>query len=349
MSNPYYMHKTVFSPTDKYTNHRIPGMLVTSKGTLLLYCEARQNSSDWAMMDILLIRSTDNGKTFSNPTALASGNEKYNTVNNPVMMQDKNGRIHFLYLEDYSVNGGRAMRRYSDDDGETWSEPIDVTHFTKPEIRNALAFGPGHGIITYDGTLLVPVWIVLKEFNAPINSHSPSIISTFFSKDNGETWSFGEFLSSTNEIQSPNETVATLTSDKKVYLNVRNQNSYRVKAYSKNGYSDWTDYAPDYNLVDPQCFGSVAFYNDGEHPYTLFFANCDNALSRVNVSVKASVDDGKSYPLSLVLDKDRGGYVEIAVDNNAKLVYVAYEEDWGRNDYLAVFNYDYFISNAVKK
>ena len=113
------------------------------------------------------------------------------------------------------------MRRYSDDDGLTWSDPIDITAFTLPDDHNAFAFGPGHGIMTADGTLIVPIWMVPKSYEAPIKSHSPSVISTFYSKDNGETWALGDFLRSNADVISPNETVAALTSDGNVYLNIR--------------------------------------------------------------------------------------------------------------------------------
>ena len=330
---------------DIYTNLRIPGMLVTYRGTLLVYCEARQSDSDLALMDILLQRSEDHGKTFSTPYMLAKGYEKHNTVNNPVMVQDKNGRIHFLYCEDYTVNGGRALRRYSDDDGLTWSEPVDVTDFTMPHYHNAFAFGPGHGIMTKDGTLIVPIWMVPKCHNAPINAHAPSVISTFFSKDNGETWAIGDILDSTSDIINPNETAAALTSDGGVYLNIRFNGKCRAKAYSQNGYSDWTQYVPDCQLPDPRCFGSLAVYNDEKHPHTIIFANCATESSRTCVTVRASYDDGCTYPISRLLDGERGGYVEVAVDNSAQIIYVLYEDNYGISDYLATFNYEWLIGN----
>ena len=48
------------------------------------------------MMDIIMQRCEDQGQTFSAPQVLAAGNEKHDTVNNPVMMLDRNGRIHLL-------------------------------------------------------------------------------------------------------------------------------------------------------------------------------------------------------------------------------------------------------------
>src|SRR6478752_5604711 len=50
---------------DGYALYRIPGIVVTAKGTALAYCEARLNSgSDWGTIDIMLRRSTEGGKTW---------------------------------------------------------------------------------------------------------------------------------------------------------------------------------------------------------------------------------------------------------------------------------------------
>lgn len=336
---PFVRRLDLWQPDDTYSNHRIPGMLVTRRGTLLVYCEARREASDWALMDVLLQRSTDHGTTFSPKTVLASGTQQHPTVNNPVMMQDQNGRIHFLYCEDYTINGGRVLRRFSDDDGITWSEPIDITRFAMPEFHNAFALGPGHGITLPDGTLLVPIWMVPKHFEELPTRHSPSVISTFYSRDLGETWAVGEILNITTQVICPNETVAAVTSKGEVYLNIRHQAAHRAKAYSKTGYSQWTQYGPDHKLWDPQCFGSVAAYNDGVNPYSIVFANCNTKAKRNNVTVRLSTDDGASYPYSRLIDADRGGYVEVAADSKNGLIFVLYEDQYGITDHLVVCNY----------
>ena len=54
------------------TRHRIPGMVITTKGTVLAYCEARvNNSSDWGEIEVHLRRSTDGGKTWDAPRRIA--------------------------------------------------------------------------------------------------------------------------------------------------------------------------------------------------------------------------------------------------------------------------------------
>lgn len=101
-----------------YALYRIPGLLVTRRGSLLAWCEARKRpSSDWGTIDIQMRRSTDGGKTFDaprtianvegpkqkNPAAIAQklGTNDEVTYNNPVMIADKNGAVHFLFCLEY--------------------------------------------------------------------------------------------------------------------------------------------------------------------------------------------------------------------------------------------------------
>jgi hypothetical protein len=41
----------------EYFTYRIPGMVVTARGSILVYCEARTGSGDWTKQDVLLRRS----------------------------------------------------------------------------------------------------------------------------------------------------------------------------------------------------------------------------------------------------------------------------------------------------
>src|SRR5207237_8370987 len=50
---------------DGFALYRIPGVVVTTKGTVLAYCEARRDArSDWGEIEVHLRRSTDGGRTW---------------------------------------------------------------------------------------------------------------------------------------------------------------------------------------------------------------------------------------------------------------------------------------------
>ena len=314
-----------------YFRYRIPGMLVTDNGVLLTVCEARKEQSDWSMMDILLRRSTDGGKTFEDPIPLARGTETHPTVNNPVLMQDRRGRIHLLYCEDYAVMGGRVLHRISEDDGLTWSDCRDITASTVPTMRNAYAHGPGHGIRTRSGELVVPFWRVPKRYDSPVRSHGPSEIGTLWSADDGETWHTGAVLRSSDGLMSPNETEIAELEDGRIYLNTRLGAglTYRGRAWSPDGHSAWERFEPDYALHDPQCFGAAAAGRMPDGTAWLFFANCESKAGRKNVTVKGSRDGGETWQLRRVIDAARGGYVELAFDRTRSSLYVLYEEAAG--------------------
>ena len=210
---------------ETYARHRIPGMLVTHKGTLIIYNEARYDKGDWALMDVFCQRSEDGGKSFGERIYLANGTETHKTVNNPVMMQDRNGRIHFLYCEDYGVQGGRLYRRYSDDDGLSWSEKIDITEFSMPAFRNCIAFGPGHGICLQDGTIMVPQWLVPKFYESVVRAHGPAMVGSFYSRDNGETWAE---LGIATDISSSDLFTAVYRDANDLVLELRDGTSYRI-------------------------------------------------------------------------------------------------------------------------
>jgi len=153
--------------------YRIPGVAVTTRGTVLAWCEARRKSkSDWGEIEVHLRRSTDQGRTWSEPLQIAhrgsrvagtSGDaaaDAEQTVNNPVAIIDRETQaIEFLYC----INYARCFSIRSIDDGLTWSDPREITAafdgFRSGCDWKVLATGPGHGIQLRSGRLVVPVWL----------------------------------------------------------------------------------------------------------------------------------------------------------------------------------------------
>jgi sialidase-1 len=318
-----------------YETFRVPGMVVTHAGTVLVYCEARRNSrSDWADIEVLLCRSANGGATWSPPQRIADSGK--DTVNNPVAFIDRDSqRIHFLYCLNYH----RCFYMYSDDDGRTFSKPREITKAFEPFRQqydwNVLATGPGHGIQLQNGRLLVPVWL-----STATRHHRPSAVSVIYSDDHGGSWQAGEIVcADPDPLKNPSETVAVQLSDGRVLLNIRNENREyrRALSFSRDGATDWSPVQVDGNLYEPICMAGITHLPRpfAENDKTFVFTNPDsqknpklhgkhNFRFRENVTVRMSYDDCESWPVSRVLEAGVSGYSDLAVGKDGT-VYCVYE------------------------
>ena len=136
------------------------------------------------------------------------------TFNNPVAIVDRAGPVHFLYCVDY----GRCFYLRSDDDGVTFSKPVEITRtfeqFRKDYDCRVFATGPGHGIQLKSGRLVVPVWLSAGTGN---NGHHPSVVAVIYSDDAGKTWQRGDIVANeTDPLRDPNETAIVQLADGRV-------------------------------------------------------------------------------------------------------------------------------------
>ena len=307
--------------TNGYVAFRIPGIVVTRRGVVLAYCAARKNGSgDWDHIDIAMRRSLDKGASWQPPKILVG--EGKTTIDNPTAIVDRQtGAVHFLYQMNYA----RCYYMRSDDDGETFTAPVDITptfeQFRKDYDWTVLAPGPGHGIQLDNGRLLVPVWLSTGG-----HSHHPSCMSTVYSDDHGRTWRRGEIVArNTPETPNPNETVAVQLADGRVMLNIRNESPRfrRLVAFSPDGATGWTKPVYDEALFEPICFASIvrAIPRPGRQGSCILFSNPDSRSvpvasgwkSRESLSIKASEDEGRTWPVSRVLEPGGSGYSDLAV------------------------------------
>ncbi|MGB7158758.1 MAG: sialidase family protein [Tepidisphaeraceae bacterium] len=310
---------------DGYKIFRIPGIIVTPKGTLIAYCEARRSGSDWGEIDILLRRSTDGGRTWSPPARVAEmpadavrnayapkkvPSDRAITLDNPVAIADRSGAVHLLYCVEYA----RCFYRRSDDDGVTFGPPVEITNAFEP-LRAAhdwkvIATGPGHGIQLKSGRLLVPVWISLGT----LNGHGESRVATIYSDDEGKTWKAGEVLPVQDKFESPNETAAAELSDGRVMLNVRHIGKpplFRGITTSPTGIGEWSAVRFDEALPEPICMASLLSLGGRR----LLFSNPHNATNRdrKNLTIKLSEDDGATWPIARTLEPGPSAYSDLAI------------------------------------
>ena len=285
-------------------------MVLTNCGTLLAYYECRRSDHDWADIDLKIIRSTDKGASWQTVKLVESCG---NTMNNPVIIVN-GGTLHFLYLENYR----RLFCCESVDDGLTFSEPREITHELEKYgfFFNAVAVGPGHGIV-HNGVLLVPIWFARNREEK--FAHAPSFIHVLYSLDSGATWHLGDRIAE-DILQDPSECALAVTAENKVIISIRNENDCRRRALavSENGYGEWQDFHFAENLHDPICQGSMC-HADGK----VFHTNCASTEKRGNLTLKISQDGFVTYKSVLV--DDPAGYADFAVEGDT--AYVLYEQD----------------------
>lgn len=318
---------------DGYAIFRIPGLIVTPKGTILAYCVARRTGSDWGEIDLLLRRSADGGRTWSAPMRIADmpAGAKRNpvapkkagagdgaiTLNNPVAVAGRDGGVHLLYCVEYA----RCFYRRSDDDGVTFGPAVEITGAFEP-FRAAhdwkvLATGPGHGIELKSGRLLVPVWLSL---GTGANGHGDARVATIYSDDAGKTWRAGEVLAAQENLNSPNETAAVELSDGRVLLNIRHpgkQPAFRAVSTSPTGIGEWSPVRFDEQLPEPVCMASLARLDDGR----LLFSNphVSGSRDRKNLTVKLSEDAGATWPVSRTLEPGPSAYSDLASGSDGSI------------------------------
>jgi sialidase-1 len=346
--------------TGGYALYRIPGIVVTTKGTVLAYCEARKTGkSDWDAIDILLRRSTDGGRTWSepqqvahltgphrkNPVALAQklANPDDVTFNNPVAIVDQQtGAVHFLYCLEYM----RCFYLRSDDDGQTFSKPVEITatfnQFRDEYDWKVLATGPAHGIQMKNGRLVVPVWLSTGTGG---HAHRPSVTSVIYSDDHGRSWQRGQIaVPNTDTFVNPNETVLVPLADGGVMLNVRSESPAhrRIVTVSPDGATHWSPPKFQDELVEPICMASMVRLSSRPEDARnrILFANPDNleradgkakpggSRDRKNLTIKLSEDEGRTWPVSKTLEAGYSAYSDLAVGPDGT-IYCLYER--GRN------------------
>lgn len=311
--------------TEGYRSFRIPAIAVSKSGTLLAFAEGRKNSgADEGDINLVLRRSVDKGKTWSH--LILVWDDADNTCGNPSPVVDPiTGRIHLLMTWNLGddtigkINAGtskdtrRVFYTYSDDDGMSWNKSREITSSAKDPKWGWYATGPCHGIILskepYKGRIVIPCDCI--EVGAGRKQYSHII----YSDNNGKDWKIGGTSVGGNE-----STVAEL-SDGRLILNMRNSSNYRTIAYSSDGGETWTNSEQIYTLIDPVCQGSM-LNTMVENKHTLFFSNAASS-TRINMSIKKSIDNGKTWPVGYVVHSGPSAYSDIVVlpDNEIGILY----------------------------
>jgi sialidase-1 len=320
---------------DGSVSYRIPGLVESTKGTLVAVYDIRyRHSGDLpADVDVGVSRSTDGGRTWGPMiVAMNMGNDprhSYDGIGDPAILVDpSNGRLWISALWSHGNNAwngsgpgmkpsetGQFMLAYSDDDGVTWSESINVTSQMKDPEWRLFFNGPGAGIVLADGKLVFPA-----QFRDSSGMPWSTII---WSADHGNTWTVGSGVkSNTTEAQ------VVQLADGSIMINSRdNRGGSRTVATTDDLGQTWTPHPTDRSaLPESVCMASLMAWDHPRHGRFLTFSNPNTRSGRHSMTLKVSTDEGMTWPESrhLLYDsRDCYGYSCLATvgDSHVGVLY----------------------------
>ena len=268
-----------------YSCYRIPAIIKAPNGDLLAYSEGRKNGcNDFGNVDIVLRRSSDNGRTWSDQKIVVDNGELQSGNPAPVvdMFDPKfpQGRIFLFYntgiAREYETREGKGLReifyKTSIDNGKTWSEKTNITTSVhrpnRPDLNpkynfkedwRSYANTPGHALQLnkgkYKGRLFIPANHSEGEPKSGFNDYRAH---AFYSDDHGKTW----HLSKSVEVPSSNESIAVPIAEwgcnAKYTATKWESKKTGLIAISKNGGADWNNVFFDQQLITPVCPGQPA-------------------------------------------------------------------------------------------
>jgi sialidase-1 len=232
----------------------------------------------------------------------------------------------------------RAFYMRSNDDGLSWSQPVEITpafdRFRPEYDWKVLAAGPGHGIQLSNRRLLIPIWLSTGTGG---HAHRPSVTATIYSDDGGETWRRGEIaIPNTADSIHPSETAAVQLADGSVMLNARSESkpNRRLVTVSRDGATGWSTPRFDEALLEPICMAGLVRYSTIKtggrnrilfsNPYNLERRDGKNVpgmpRDRRNVSVQLSYDEGKTWAARKSIEPGWSGYSDLAVARDGTIL-----------------------------
>jgi sialidase-1 len=335
-----------------YHTYRIPSLIRTPRGTLLAFCEGRKNSTaDTGDIDLLLKRSPDGGDTWSASQVVRDDGP--NACGNPCAVVDRDtGTIWLLMTHNLGIDReAQIIRReskgtrtvwvcHSDDDGRTWSRPREISKTTKRANWTWYATGPGAGIQIRHGRHAGRLVVPCDHIEAKTRHYYSHVI---YSDDHGATWKLGG--STLNHQVNECEVVELADPPGRLMLNMRNydrQNRTRQVAVSDDGGLTWKQQRHDKALIEPICQASIRRlrWPQGDRPGVILFSNPASKDKRVNMTVRASLDDGRTWPHArtlydggsayscLVCFPDNSAGCLFEVDGYKRVVFTRFDLAW---------------------
>lgn len=361
IEEPFFDNQVVLESNSEVAAYAIPNVVTTPMGTVLCFSTARfGDNHDWGnIQKVALIRSLNNGETWEELQYIA-GIENWTLRQTSAIVDPETSKI--------MVFGHKSPLWNSD--GERMTETWKMAH---PDLFKDL----GAGYFYVESFDEGKTWSEIKDIDLPYAPHDPGIVikngefkgryilpartnfgtefiwdsifnGVLISDDKGKSWQAGGLSQS-----KVGEACVVELSNGRIYLNSRNHDErfgIRNHAISKDGGVSFTEFDYDPQLIEPICDAGMCSFEDANYGHVLLFSNPAvkatkrwDGSARRNMSVKASFDDGKTWPINKLVFEGPSAYSGIAKGQDG-LIFLVYEhgaagnKDSRQNLSIARFN-----------
>lgn len=223
----------------------------------------------------------------------------------------------------------------SSDNGESWSEPVNITSAKKEEWW-LYAPAPGRGITLRNGTLVFPSQGRDKQ-GVPFSNIT-------WSSDGGKTWK-----ASNPAFYDVTECAVVELADGSLMLNMRDnrnrnnklENGRRI-CITKDMGETWSEHPTSRKaLIEPTCMGSLHrhHYTCKDQPKSiLLFSNPSSRVRRDKITLRASYDDGMTWKKNdaILLDQYRGWGYSCITSVDEETIGILYESSQAQMVYQEI-------------